>query len=71
MKYTEDPMKSVRALEYAGMNIATHIRYRPSWQSSAFFFPVAIVSAWIGDWVVNQSDELTNSPASVSKQLQD
>jgi hypothetical protein len=71
MKYAEDPMKAVRALEHAVMNTAPHIRYRPDWQSSAFFFPLAIVSAWIDDWVVNQSDELTKSPESVSKKLQD
>ncbi|CAF1075200.1 unnamed protein product [Rotaria magnacalcarata] len=71
IKYAEDPMKVVRALQHAIINTKPNIRYRPGWQSSFIFFPLSIMPAWIVDWVLNRLDNLSVLPASVYKQLKD
>jgi hypothetical protein len=70
VKYAEDPIKVVRALEHAVMNTVPHIRYRPGWQSGLLLFPISMLPAWIVDWLLNNLSKSRNSPASVSKQLQ-
>ncbi|CAF1475650.1 unnamed protein product [Rotaria sordida] len=71
IKYAEDPMKVVRALQHAVMNTVPHIRYRPGWQSSLIFFPLSTLPAWIVDWVLGKLTKSTRVPASVNKQYND
>ena len=71
LKYAEDPMKVVRALQHAVMNTVPHIRYRPGWQSSVLFFPISMLPAWLTDWLLKKLIKSTRVPASVLKQLKD
>ncbi|CAF2867878.1 unnamed protein product [Rotaria sp. Silwood2] len=71
VKYAENPMKVVQALQHAVMNTVPHIRYRPGWQSSFLFFPVSRLPAWIIDWIFSKLDKLPHVPAGVSQQLKD
>ncbi|CAF3905351.1 unnamed protein product [Rotaria sordida] len=71
LKYAEDPMKVVRALQHAVMNTVPHIRYRPGWQSSLVFFPISRSPAWIADWLLSKLDKSIVVPAGVSQQLKD
>ncbi|CAF4787479.1 unnamed protein product [Rotaria socialis] len=71
IKYAENPMKVVRALQHAIINTKPSIRYRPGWQSSFIFSPVSMMPAWITDWILNKLDNLSVLPASVYKQLKD
>jgi hypothetical protein len=71
IKYAEDPMKVVRALEHAVMNTNPRIRYRPGWQSSLIFFPLSMIPAWIVDSLLIKFNKSTLLPASVYKQLSD
>ena len=49
LKYAENPMKVVRAIQHAVTSTAPRIRYRPGWQSSLVFFPLSIIPAWMAD----------------------
>ncbi|CAF1593398.1 unnamed protein product [Rotaria sp. Silwood1] len=68
VKYAEDPMKVVRALQHAVMNTVPRIRYRPGWQASLIFFPISNLPAWIVDWLFSQLDKLPHVPTSIGKQ---
>jgi len=46
----ENPTKVLKALRHAVMNTVPRIRYRPGWQSSLFFFPLAMLPAWVVDY---------------------
>jgi 11-cis-retinol dehydrogenase len=71
MKYAEDPIKVVRAVQHAIMNTAPHIRYRPGIQSGVIFFPISMLPAGIADYLLGKLTKSTQIPASVEKQLQD
>jgi retinol dehydrogenase-16 len=71
MKYAEDPIKVVRALQHAIMNVSPHIRYRPGFQSSFIFFPISMLPAGIADYLLGKLTKSRHIPASVEKQLQD
>jgi hypothetical protein len=71
MKYAEDPIKVVRAVQHAIMNTAPHTRYRPGIQSSLIFFPISMLPAGIADYLLRKLIKSTHIPASVQKQLQD
>jgi NAD(P)-dependent dehydrogenase (short-subunit alcohol dehydrogenase family) len=71
LKYAEDPIKVVRALQHAVMDTAPHIRYRPGIQSSLIFFPISMLPAGIADYLLRKLIKSTHIPASVQKQLQD
>jgi NAD(P)-dependent dehydrogenase (short-subunit alcohol dehydrogenase family) len=69
LKYAEDPIKVVRALQHAVMNTVPHIRYRPGWQSGVVFFPISMLPAWMTDWLLRKLFKSTILPAGVHKQL--
>ncbi|CAF3721711.1 unnamed protein product [Rotaria sp. Silwood1] len=71
IKYAEDPIKVVRALQHAVMNTKPYIRYRPGWQSNFIFFPLSMVPAWIVDFILIKINKSTILPASVYKQSKD
>ncbi|CAF3952888.1 unnamed protein product [Rotaria sordida] len=71
VKYAEDPMKVVRALQHAVMNTVPCIRYRPGLQSSIIFFPLSRLPDWILDRTLMIVENLHAIPANVSKQLTD
>jgi hypothetical protein len=71
VKYAEDPVKVVRAIQHAVMNTAPQIRYRPGWQSGVVLFPISMLPAWITDWLLSNLTKSKLLPASVAKQLQD
>ncbi|CAF1226461.1 unnamed protein product [Rotaria sp. Silwood1] len=71
IKYAEDPMKVIRALQHAVMNTVPRIRYRPGWQSSLVFFPISNLPTCIVDWLLSNLDKSTYVPAFVSQQLKD
>ncbi|CAF4177032.1 unnamed protein product [Rotaria sp. Silwood2] len=71
VKYAEDPMKVVRALQHAVMNTAPHIRYRPGWQSGLVFFPLSRLPAGFVDWILSKLIKAVDVPAGVSKQHAD
>jgi short-subunit dehydrogenase len=71
IKYAEDPMKVVRALQHAVMNTKPYIRYRPGWQSNLIFFPLSMIPTWIIDLIMIKFNRSTLLPASVYKQLKD
>ncbi|CAF1593344.1 unnamed protein product [Rotaria sp. Silwood1] len=71
LKYAEDPMKVVRALQHAVMNTVPRIRYRPGWQSSLGFFPESHLPAWVVDWLLSNLDKSFHVPAFFSQQLKD
>ncbi|CAF0879062.1 unnamed protein product [Rotaria sordida] len=71
IKYAEDPIKVVCALQHAVMNTKPYIRYRPGWQSSFIFFPLSMLPAWIVDLILIKFNKLTILPANVYKQLKD
>ncbi|CAF4940049.1 unnamed protein product, partial [Rotaria magnacalcarata] len=49
IRYSEDPDKFIRVLEQAVISTIPHIRYRPGWQSSLFFYPLSILPCWLVD----------------------
>lgn len=69
VKWAEDPIKVVRALQHAVTNAAPSIRYRPGWQSKFVYFPLSIVPAWLTDLYFVKALALPALPAGVSKQL--
>lgn len=70
IKYAEDPVKVVRALEHAVANTAPKIRYRPGWQSGVVLFSLSMLPAGFFDWLLFKSYEARGIPASVQKQIQ-
>jgi hypothetical protein len=71
LKYAEDPIKVVRALQHAVMNTVPHIRYRPGWQSGVVLFPLSMLPAGITDSLLSNLVKSKLLPASVAKQRQD
>ncbi|CAF2621809.1 unnamed protein product [Rotaria sp. Silwood2] len=69
VKWAEDPIKVVRALQHAIASTAPHIRYRPGWQSKFVYFPLSILPAWLTDFYYAKTRSLPILPASVNKQL--
>jgi NAD(P)-dependent dehydrogenase (short-subunit alcohol dehydrogenase family) len=71
LKYAEDPIKVVRALQHAVMNTTPQIRYRPGWQSGVVLFPLSMLPAGITDSLLSNLVKSKLLPASVAKQRQD
>ena len=71
IRWAQEPIVVVRALEHAVMNTKPQIRYRPGWQSSLLFFPLSIIPAWITDFIMQVARGPNVTPAGVSKQLRD
>lgn len=69
LKYAEDPIKVVKALQHAVVNSAPRIRYRPGWQSSLFFFPLSVAPAWFTDLFLAKTRGLSVVPLGIGKQL--
>ena len=69
LKYAEDPIKVVRALQHAVISTAPRIRYRPGWQSSLIFFPLSMISAWLADLFFAKTRALDVLPLGIEKQL--
>jgi hypothetical protein len=45
LKYAENPIKVVRALQHAVISTAPRIRYRPGWPSKFVYFPLSMIPA--------------------------
>lgn len=71
LKYAENPMKVVRALQHAVISTAPRIRYRPGWQSSLFFFPLSMIPTELADLFLAKTRGLSVVPLGVEKQLRD
>ena len=71
IRFAEDPIKVVRALQHAVISTAPNIRYRPGWQSSLLLFPLSMLPAWLTDLALNIVKRPYVTPAGVSKQLKD
>lgn len=69
LKYAENPIKVVRALQHAVMSSAPRIRYRPGWQSSLIFFPLSVIPAWLSDLFFMKTRSLDVLPLGIEKQL--
>ncbi|CAF2023265.1 unnamed protein product [Rotaria magnacalcarata] len=69
LKYAEDPIKVVRALQHAVESTTPRIRYRPGWQSEFLFFPLSVVPAWLSDLFYEKTRIISVLPAGVKKQL--
>jgi len=69
LKYAEDPMKVVRALQHAVVSTAPCIRYRPGWQSKFVFFPLSVVPAWFTDIFFAKTRKINILPTGLSKQI--
>lgn len=69
LKYAEDPIKVVRALQHAVINTVPRIRYRPGWQSSLIFFPLSIIPAWLADLFFAKTRDVGILPLGTRKQL--
>jgi 11-cis-retinol dehydrogenase len=69
LKYAENPIKVVRALQHAVMSSAPRIRYRPGWQSSLIFFPLSVIPAWLSDIFFAKTRALDVLPIGIEKQL--
>ncbi|CAF3034208.1 unnamed protein product [Rotaria socialis] len=69
LKYAEDPIKVVRALQHAVESTAPRTRYRPGWQSEFLFFPLSVVPAWLSDLFYEKTRIIRVPPAGVKKQL--
>jgi NAD(P)-dependent dehydrogenase (short-subunit alcohol dehydrogenase family) len=69
LKYAENPIKVVRALQHAVISTAPRIRYRPGWQSSFVFFPLSMVPAWLADLFFEKTRGLSVLPLGIEKQL--
>lgn len=69
VKWAEDPIKVMRALQHAVTSTAPRIRYRPGWQSKFVYFPLSIIPAWLADFYFTKTSALNVLPAGVNKQL--
>ena len=71
LKYAENPIKVVRALQHAVVSTAPRIRYRPGWQSSLVFFPLSMIPTELADLFLMKTRGLSVVPLGVEKQLRD
>ncbi len=71
IRFSENPIKVVHAIQHAVMNTTPNIRYRPGWQSSLLFFPLSMVPAWITDLALDKGRGRNVTPAGVFKQIKD
>jgi NAD(P)-dependent dehydrogenase (short-subunit alcohol dehydrogenase family) len=69
LKYAENPIKVVQALDHAVNSTAPRIRYRPGWQSSLVFFPLSMIPAWLTDIFYAKTRALDVLPLGIAKQL--
>ena len=69
LKYAENPVKVVRALQHAIMSTSPQIRYRPGWQSSYIFFPLSILPASLVDICIAKTPGVNMLPFGIKKQL--
>lgn len=69
VKWAEDPIKVVRALQHAVISTAPCIRYRPGWQSKFVYFPLSIIPAWLTDFYYVRTRFSSVLPAGIKKQL--
>lgn len=67
VKYAENPMKVVRAIEHAVSSSKPRIRYRPGWQSSCLFFPLSLLPAWLLDKIISLT--FSQQPIGVKHQI--
>ncbi|CAF1416042.1 unnamed protein product [Adineta steineri] len=66
IKYADDPLKVVRAIQHAVMNVNPCIRYRPGWQAKVIFIVFYIPPVWLIDKLLAKA--LHFIPADVRKQ---
>ncbi|CAF0961828.1 unnamed protein product [Rotaria sordida] len=64
----ENPQKVIKAIRHAVMNTAPHIRYRPGWQSSLFFFPLSMLPAWLADFFFIKTKGMDAIPTGIYDQ---
>ena len=69
LKYAEDPIKVINALQHSVINSKPHIRYRPGWQSSFIFFPISIFPSFISDYFYHILINTKELPQSVDQQI--
>lgn len=69
LKYAENPVKVVRALQHAVVSTAPYIRYRPGWQSSFIFFPLSMIPTWLTDLFFLKTRGIPVPPLGIEKQL--
>jgi NAD(P)-dependent dehydrogenase (short-subunit alcohol dehydrogenase family) len=69
VKWAEDPIKVVRALQHAVISTAPCIRYRPGWQSKFVYFPLSVIPAWLTDFYFIRARSSSVPPAGIKKQL--
>ncbi|CAF1200737.1 unnamed protein product [Didymodactylos carnosus] len=70
MKHAQDPIIVVRALQHAVSSTQPRIRYRPGWQSAYFFYPLSMMPACVGDFVLSLTGTKGEKPAGVLKRLE-
>lgn len=68
IKYAEDPMKVVLALQHAVTSTAPCIRYKPGWQSKFVYYPLSIIPAWMTDFYFFKVRGVPVIPTGVTKQ---
>jgi NAD(P)-dependent dehydrogenase (short-subunit alcohol dehydrogenase family) len=71
LKYAENPIKVVRALQHAVISTAPRIRYRPGWQSKFVYFPLSVVPAWLADLFCEKTRDVGILPLGIEKQLRE
>ena len=69
VKWAEDPVKVVRALQHAVTSTSPCIRYRPGWQSKFVYFPLSIIPTWLSDFYFCKARPSSVLPAGTRKQL--
>ncbi|CAF1022442.1 unnamed protein product [Adineta steineri] len=69
VKFAEDPIKVVRALQHAVTSTAPHIRYKPGWQSKFVYYPLSMLPTWLADIYFIKKGTLPVTPAGIKKQL--
>ncbi|CAF1461057.1 unnamed protein product, partial [Didymodactylos carnosus] len=70
LKYAQDPILVVRALQHAVSSTKPNIRYRPGWQSPYFFFPLSMMPASVTDMILSAMDASSEKPVGVLKRIQ-
>lgn len=69
VKWAEDPIKVVRAIEHAIINTQPSIRYKPGWQSKFIWYPLSIIPAWLADFYFIKTRSTSVPPAGTKKQI--
>ncbi|CAF1090162.1 unnamed protein product [Adineta steineri] len=69
LKWAEDPIKVVRALQHAVTSTAPHIRYKPGWQSKLIYYPLSMLPTWLADIYFIKTRSSPIIPAGIKKQL--